>query len=38
MKNSTPTTDEKAAQRFRSLSRRNFLRGVGAVIALPALE
>src|SRR3954464_4783969 len=38
MKKSPHTTDEQAAQRYRSLSRRNFLRGVGAVIALPALE
>ena len=29
---------DAAAQRFASLSRRNFLRGLGACMALPALE
>lgn len=29
---------DKAAQRYFSLNRRNFLRGLGAVVALPALE
>jgi hypothetical protein len=29
---------DRAAQRFLSLSRRNFLRGLGACVALPALE
>jgi hypothetical protein len=38
MKKSPHTTGDQAAQRYHSLSRRNFLRGVGAVIALPALE
>ena len=38
MKKSPLTTGDRAAQRYRSFSRRNFLRGVGAVIALPALE
>src|SRR5688572_2813710 len=30
--------DELSAQRFASLSRRRFLRGVGACMAVPALE
>ena len=29
---------DKAAERYLSLNRRNFLRGLGAVVALPALE
>jgi hypothetical protein len=29
---------DRAAQRYLSLSRRNFLRGLGACVALPALE
>src|SRR6185369_13838006 len=29
---------QKTAQRFASLSRRHFLRGLGACMALPALE
>src|SRR4029079_286764 len=32
------TADQIAAQRHLSLSRRRFLRGVGACMALPALE
>jgi hypothetical protein len=32
------TPDEKAAQRYWSLSRRRFLRGLGVCLALPALE
>ena len=32
------TRDEKLAQRAASVSRRRFLRGVGACVALPALE
>jgi hypothetical protein len=38
MKPSHPANENRAAQRFHSLSRRNFLRGVGAAIALPAFE
>jgi len=33
-----PTPDEKLAQRAANLSRRRFLRGVGACMAIPALE
>ena len=32
------TNQTLAAQRFASLNRRHFLRGVGACLALPALE
>ena len=38
MKTSPSTSRNVAAERFHSLSRRNFLRGVGVTIALPALE
>ena len=38
MKTSTSANRNLTAQRHYSFSRRNFLRGVGAVIALPALE
>jgi hypothetical protein len=38
MKHTSSAAPDKALQRFHSLSRRNFLRGVGATIALPALE
>ncbi|MEO5958990.1 MAG: DUF1552 domain-containing protein [Opitutaceae bacterium] len=38
MKTSPSARRTPAAERFHSLSRRNFLRGVGATIALPALE
>lgn len=38
MKTSSSASRSLAAARFHSLSRRNFLRGVGATIALPALE
>jgi hypothetical protein len=38
MKTSPSTGRNLAAERFHNLSRRNFLRGVGATIALPALE
>ena len=38
MKTSSSISRNLAAERFHSLSRRNFLRGVGATIALPALE
>src|SRR3954471_1639531 len=36
----TPNADNRnvVAERFNSLNRRNFLRGLGAAIALPALE
>ena len=34
----TLTPDQIAAQRATSLSRRRFLRGVGACMALPAME
>ena len=38
MSKNLPTPDQLAAQRFASLSRRRFLRGVGACLALPAFE
>src|SRR5689334_15309529 len=39
MSKQTPLTrDEMLAQRAASLSRRRFLRGVGACVALPALD
>jgi hypothetical protein len=38
MKTSPSASRSPAVERFHSLSRRNFLRGVGATIALPALE
>ena len=38
MKTNHPHNPDAAAQRFASLSRRNFLRGLGACMALPALE
>ncbi|HZN64031.1 MAG TPA: DUF1552 domain-containing protein, partial [Tepidisphaeraceae bacterium] len=34
----TPTRDELAAQRHASLTRRRFLRGLGAAMAVPAFE
>ena len=34
----TNQNQDRAAQRYLSLSRRNFLRGLGACVALPALE
>src|SRR5436853_3278272 len=34
----TNRNQDRAAQRFLSLNRRNFLRGLGACVALPALE
>src|ERR1044071_6986653 len=34
----TNQNQDRAAQRFLSLNRRNFLRGLGACVALPALE
>ena len=34
----TNQNENRAAQRYLSLSRRNFLRGLGACVALPALE
>jgi hypothetical protein len=37
-KDPQPTRDEIAAQRHASLSRRRFLRGAAACVALPALE
>src|SRR5437763_14564566 len=36
--NPPPTAHDRAAQRHASLSRRRFLRGVGACMALPAFE
>ena len=38
MKENDPLNHETAAQRYASLSRRHFLRGLGACLALPALE
>ena len=38
MKTNLSLNAELAAQRFASLSRRHFLRGLGACVALPALE
>jgi hypothetical protein len=38
MKTQVPTDHEIAAQRYASLSRRRFLRGLGACLALPAFE
>ena len=38
MNNNRPSRDELAAQRHASLSRRRFLRGLGAAVALPAFE
>ena len=38
MKSKMPSNSELAAQRFASLSRRRFLRGLGACMALPAFE
>src|ERR1051325_4570139 len=38
MKTSPSADRNRAAERHFSFSRRNFLRGVGATIALPALE
>ena len=38
MKTNHPLNSNLAAQRFASLSRRHFLRGVGACLALPTLE
>lgn len=38
MKSPTPRRSEVAAQRFQSLSRRQFLRGVGACVALPLFD
>ena len=38
MKAKHPNPQEIAAQRFASLSRRRFLRGVGACLALPAFQ
>jgi hypothetical protein len=38
MKTSAPTSADLAAQRHLSLSRRQFLRGVGACVALPFFE
>jgi hypothetical protein len=38
MKTKPSSTEFLAAQRFASLSRRRFLRGLGACMALPALE
>ena len=37
MANNEPTRRELAAERHWSMSRRRFLRGVGACVALPAL-
>src|SRR3954471_23618828 len=34
----TNQNENRAAQRYLSLSRRNFLRGLGACVALPTLE
>ncbi|HEY7117425.1 MAG TPA: hypothetical protein VH475_12615 [Tepidisphaeraceae bacterium] len=36
--NANPTDQDRAAQRHRNLTRRRFLRGVGACVALPAFE
>src|SRR5690348_14907957 len=38
MKHNQPTPQDIAAQRHASLSRRRFLRGLGACMALPAFE
>src|SRR5216117_403262 len=38
MKTNQPLQRTVAAQRFASLSRRHFLRGLGACVALPAFE
>src|SRR6266540_2304036 len=38
MKMNAPLARETAAQRYASLSRRHFLRGLGACLALPAFE
>jgi len=38
MKTNHPLNPNMAAQRLASLSRRHFLRGIGACLALPALE
>src|SRR5438874_12880240 len=38
MRTNTPQDANLAAQRFASLSRRHFLRGLGACMALPAFE
>ncbi|HYE32974.1 MAG TPA: DUF1552 domain-containing protein [Methylomirabilota bacterium] len=38
MKHNTIHGHNKAAERYRSLSRRHFLRGLGACMALPAFE
>jgi len=38
MKTNPPLNQDIAAQRFASLSRRHFLRGLGACLALPAFE
>jgi hypothetical protein len=38
MKTKHPSHQEIAAQRFASLSRRSFLRGLGACLALPAFQ
>src|SRR6185295_12642301 len=38
MKTNQPLNENIAAQRYASLSRRRFLRGLGACMALPAFE
>src|SRR6266487_3411277 len=38
MKSNPPLAETLAAQRFASLSRRHFLRGLGACVALPTFE
>ncbi|MBI3415738.1 MAG: DUF1552 domain-containing protein, partial [Verrucomicrobia bacterium] len=38
MKTNFPLAPELAAQRFASLNRRHFLRGLGACLALPAFD
>ena len=38
MKTNPPSTRNLTAERYTSLNRRNFLRGIGACLALPTLE
>jgi len=38
MKNQASNETERTAQRHAAFTRRNFLRGLGACIALPAFE